>query len=146
MAVITRSRSVPRRLRGFAEDDAEVINGDEVVDAPTCSQTSAPGSMMDPGIVDPSQISVDPSVTGLSTDYVAKGTATLAMLSLPFFAYLTFTPRLPGWARAAAMLLGTGVLFAEGGLIQSWSAKDSNDQPLFQGFGHIDITRGRDIP
>lgn len=142
MAVVTNRKGVPRRLRGFSDEDAETVDHPFRTDCAPSTDLPVP----DPGIIDPSQITVDPSVTGLTTDYVTKGTAALAMVSLPFFAYLTFTPRLPGWARAAAMLLGTGVLFAEGGLLQSWNAKNSDDQPLFQGFGHIDFTRGRDIP
>ena len=41
-----------------------------------------------------------------------------ALLTLPFFAYLALSDRLPFWARLASGALGAKLLFGRGGLLQ----------------------------
>lgn len=134
---VTRNKGVPRRLNAYGLNRPGVR---DIVDATTAPVTEAAQPEV-PDYVDgstsgSSEIVPPPvvSATGISSDTVQQGAANLAVLMLPFFAYLTFfSNRLPGWARMTSALLGAGVLFADGGLVQSWSARNGGEQPLFQG-------------
>lgn len=131
MAVyVTRNKGVPRRLNAYTMRD--VTSDPDVVDVPSsdveCATYPAPS---DPPWTEPPP----PDVPAPCPDPAQQKTAHLSVLALPFFAYLTFSNRLPGWARMTSALLGAGVLFAEGGFIQSWVERQASEQPLFQGMG-----------
>lgn len=156
--VITREKGVPRRLYGFREDaprpkprasdlvhpDVEaVVEEPDAVVYPEESEIDV-SKATDPYVaVAPSEAS-DPVVD--STETVKRTVSMGTMLTLPFFAYLTFTTRLPLWARLVSGVIGAGLLVGEGGLLQTWSARDSGEEPLFQGYGRGRKLRGYHTP
>lgn len=138
--VITKSKGIPKRLQGLgavgdvASDAADLARRGgalfQTEVAPFIQRVQQATSQPAPT---PTAIMTEPSKT---VQLVQRTSATFAVLSLPFFAYLAFSPRLPGWARLFAAGLGVGALTSQGGLIQTWAARDAGapQEAVFQGY------------
>ena len=54
-----------------------------------------------------------------------------AYVGTPFFVWLAFNKKLPGWARATAVLFAIGSVWVDGGLLQTWKAKERGEKGLW---------------
>lgn len=163
--IVTKDKGVPRRLYGFREDEprpkpkasdfvdpsvdprVETTSPDEVIpdeEAAYAPEETELAPYTEPSVVD-SPAGSDEMVSS-TQETIQRSVSMAAMLSLPFFAYLTFSNRLPAWARVVSGMLGGGILLGEGGLLQTWSAKDAGEEPLFQGYPRRRRLKGFSTP
>lgn len=58
----------------------------------------------------------------------------LAVLGIPFFVWLTFNRKLPGWARLLAAVYGVGTVVVDAGLLATWAAHDEGKAGPWSGW------------
>lgn len=153
--VITKEKGVPRRLLGFS-DDVEADIETAVPEEPSDAQVYDPEEVETNARADPYLVAaqeVPDEVVDTQEESSQGSIAMGTLLTLPFFAYLAWTPRLPTWARLVSGMLGAGLLFSENGPLHGFKMNSENyngaPRRRLRGystpFGEISFSQGRGL-